>query len=315
MSSAVQLKLLTLLNVSAIKRPFDLDVPGGHRSSPTLSRETSLTPQQPPQPSSIEVNGSSSSSSRGADGEPPKKKKKGVIFGGVIGPSGSTIKDGEASKSGSGEKKSKKNKKSEKAVEVDAEAPAASVSAEASTSAFALEPESDSSSDEAETTTSKSTTTPSSTSDAFTSHFSINPPILTEPTREAAEAHEWMSRRRVLGGLGRVVECLPKGFTEDVEGEGAGSSRVSIWKLSPLGKALPADKFPLLPRHRIISQITPSLLPTYKSNSPNPTDLENAALRTMGGYKDMYLHGIERDEDVEGVRGAAMLHAVNHVLK
>lgn len=223
MSSAVQLKLLTLLNVSAIKRPFDLDVPGGHRSSPTLSRETSLTPQQPPQPATVEANGSSSS--RGADGEPPKKKKKGVIFGGVIGPSGSTIKDGEASKSG---KKSKKSKKSEKAVDADAEAPAASVSAEASTSAFALEPESDSSSDEIETTTSKSTTTTSSTSDVFTSHFSINPSILTEPTREAAEAHEWTSRRRVLGGLGRVVECLPKGFAEDVEGEGAGSSRVSI---------------------------------------------------------------------------------------
>jgi hypothetical protein len=136
MSSAVQLKLLTLLNVSAIKRPFDLDVPGGHRSSPTLSRETSLTPQQPPQPATVEANGSSSSSnSRGADGEPPKKKKKGVIFGGVIGPSGSTIKDGEASKSG---KKSKKSKKSEKAVDADAEAPAASVSAEASTSAFAF---------------------------------------------------------------------------------------------------------------------------------------------------------------------------------
>jgi U3 small nucleolar RNA-associated protein 25 len=313
MSSAVQLKLLTLLNVSAIKRPFDLDVPGGHRSSPTLSRETSLTPQQPPQPSTVEANGSSSSSSRGADGEPPKKKKKGVIFGGVIGPSGSTIKDGEA-KSGSGEKKSKKNKKSEKAVELDAEAPAASVSAEASTSAFALEPESDSSSDEAETTTSKSTTTTASTSDAFTSHFAIAPPILTELTREAAESHEWTSRRRVLDGLGRVVECLPKGFAEDVEGEGAGSSRVSIRTLRSFCLSQWIESLICL-EYRTVSQITPSLLPTYKSNSPNPTDLENTALRTMGGYKDMYLHGIERDEDVEGVRGAAMLHAVNHVLK
>jgi len=43
--------------------------------------------------------------------------------------------------------------------------------------------------------------------------------------------------------------------------------------------------------------------------------MQNSALQALGGYKDVYLHGVDREEEVERVRGAAMLHAVNHVLK
>ena len=241
MSSAVQLKLLTLLNVSAIKRPFDLDVPGGHRSSPTLSRETSLTPQQPAitTTTTTSTSNAGSSNSRGTDGEPPKKKKKGVIFGGVIGPSGSTIKSGEAgsaSGSGSAEKKGKKNKDKKRVTSSNpADEVSESLTAETSTltstsAPFELEAEESSDEDEDDDTptssASTSKTSPISTADAFQTHFAITPLILDDETREAAEAHQWTSRRRVFPGLGRVVDCLPKG-QEEGQVQSSGSSRVS----------------------------------------------------------------------------------------
>lgn len=293
MSSAVQLKLLTLLNVSAIKRPFELDVPGGHRSSPTLSRETSLVPQiREPATGTPKKNGSSSkspsksasktSNGRGADGEPPKKKKKGVIFGGVIGPSGSTIKEGKSE-----EKKGKKNKdkkRGEEQADLDAVAAASAVKASGSTSTstFDLVEESDSSDDDDETTPATTTS-----QDAFQSHFAVSPSILNDTTRESAEAHEWTSRRSHIHGLGRVVSCLPKG-REDVEDQGkTGSS----------------------------SRITPSLLGPYKSLYPTPSDMQKSTLHALGAYQDVYLHGVREEEELERIRGAGMLHAVNHVLK
>jgi U3 small nucleolar RNA-associated protein 25 len=87
MSTAVQLKLLTLLNVSAVKRPFDLDQPGGHKRS-------SLTPDT-----------QDSRSLQSEEQEPKKKKqKRRIVLGGEIGPSGSEAKL-------IGEQKAKKDKK------------------------------------------------------------------------------------------------------------------------------------------------------------------------------------------------------------
>ncbi|WVO21378.1 uncharacterized protein IAS62_002686 [Cryptococcus decagattii] len=68
MSTATEVKLLTLLNVSAVKRPRELDLPGGHRSSPSLK--------------------GTSTQQNSEDGE-PKKRRKSVIWGGEVGPSGS----------------------------------------------------------------------------------------------------------------------------------------------------------------------------------------------------------------------------------
>ena len=72
MSTVTELKLLTLLNVSAIKRPRDLDQPGGFRGSPPISRST-RTARREPQPG------------------PSNKRRKGVVWGGELGPSGSTF--------------------------------------------------------------------------------------------------------------------------------------------------------------------------------------------------------------------------------
>jgi hypothetical protein len=40
MSTDTEVKLLTLLNVAAIKKPRDLDIPGGQRGSPALNSRT-----------------------------------------------------------------------------------------------------------------------------------------------------------------------------------------------------------------------------------------------------------------------------------
>jgi U3 small nucleolar RNA-associated protein 25 len=81
MSTSVELKLLTLLNVSAIKRPREADQPGAQRRSISVSPSVQPNPQ-----SSTAVESSTEIESTE---EPPRKKKRGVSFGGEVGPSGS----------------------------------------------------------------------------------------------------------------------------------------------------------------------------------------------------------------------------------
>lgn len=76
MSTETEVKLLTLLNVSAIKKPRDLDIPGGQRGSPSL-QGTSGNNSAVGSPAAIPT------PSNGT------KKRKGVKFGGELGPSGS----------------------------------------------------------------------------------------------------------------------------------------------------------------------------------------------------------------------------------
>ena len=80
MSTATEVKLLTLLNVAAIKKPRDLDIPGGQRGSPALnSRTASPVPAPALKSKGAKANGNG------------VKKRKSVIFGGELGPSGSTF--------------------------------------------------------------------------------------------------------------------------------------------------------------------------------------------------------------------------------
>jgi U3 small nucleolar RNA-associated protein 25 len=79
MSTEIEVRLLTLLNVAAIKKPRQLDIPGGHRGSPSLrSRSTSEN-------TSVDASPAVSAPSTGG------KKRKSVVFGGELGPSGSTF--------------------------------------------------------------------------------------------------------------------------------------------------------------------------------------------------------------------------------
>ncbi|TXT15623.1 hypothetical protein VHUM_00126 [Vanrija humicola] len=153
MTTATEVKLLTLLNVSAIKRPREGEKPGGFRS-PTVSRQQS-------------VDGDAAAAA--------PKRRRSVVFGGELGPSGSTY--GQNSKKAKGKGKAAEPVEAvEEAAEPDAE----------------LEADSD---DEA-----------ANDDDTFNTHFGGAPTILT-PAAVAAEAeHKWVTSRTTLRGLGRVVE-------------------------------------------------------------------------------------------------------------
>lgn len=96
-SSMTDLKLLTLLNVSAVKRPFEKDVPGGHRGSPALGGRRSASIATSDSPAPAPASSSKTNGANGTNGSSPGAKskaagkRKGVVFGGEIGPSGSTL--------------------------------------------------------------------------------------------------------------------------------------------------------------------------------------------------------------------------------
>lgn len=168
---STEVKLLTLLNVSAIKRPRELDLPGGFRS-PSTSRPQSV------------------------DGaEPAPKKKRGVVFGGEIGPSGSTY-----GKKGKGKKAVKiaveENEDGEEVIEEIVEDGEDEESAEG-------EGEDDDAND-----------------DTFNTHFGPETPLLSRI--EEAKEGQWTQHRATIKGLGRVVEMRP-GDAPAAEG----SARVS----------------------------------------------------------------------------------------
>lgn len=102
MSTSVQLKLLTLLNVSAIKRPREADQPGAQRRSISVSPSEQAQPQSSIEPTSSGAGGETSE-------EPPRKKKRGVSFGGELGPSGSGLKKEKADKKKSDASKVERN--------------------------------------------------------------------------------------------------------------------------------------------------------------------------------------------------------------
>lgn len=121
MSTATEVKLLTLLNVSAIKKPRSLDQPGGFRSSPSFSRtaspvvqtngakengttSTNGTPNGTPN-GVTKVKGKKSRKSYGVvdlEAERPGKRRKSVVFGGEVGPSGSTFGKSKSADKGKG---------------------------------------------------------------------------------------------------------------------------------------------------------------------------------------------------------------------
>jgi len=84
MSTDTEVKLLTLLNVAAIKKPRDLDIPGGQRGSPALNSRTASPVPAP----ALKAKGAKANGIANGNGV---KKRKSVIFGGELGPSGSTF--------------------------------------------------------------------------------------------------------------------------------------------------------------------------------------------------------------------------------
>lgn len=197
MSTATEVKLLTLLNVSAVKRPRELDLPGGHRSSPSLK--------------------GTSTQQNSEDGE-PKKRRKSVIWGGEVGPSGSDyLKDNS---------KKRKEKAKKKAVGMDETL--ANSDAVKVVEVDEMEVYDEQSGGEEEDLTSGRLTSHLTNllmgnmichTDLFNIHFSAAPPILTPEALSSAEGNQWKSGRKNLKGFGRVVELTPEqstfGFAEE----------------------------------------------------------------------------------------------------
>ncbi|WVR09518.1 hypothetical protein IAU60_006586 [Kwoniella sp. DSM 27419] len=256
MSTATEIKLLTLLNVSAVKRPRDLDLPGGHRGSPSLGRAGS----------------SNGPASEEGGNESAKKRRKSVVFGGEIGPSGTTF-----GKKGKGKAVTAVQKEANGIGKVDEES--VNGDPEGALDEMVVEGESE---DEAESSS-------SANADLFNVHFATSPGILTPEAVTAAEENRWKAERKTLKGFGRVVE-LQAGSTSS---------------------------------EQLKTRMTPALAASLKAS--NPTPLLSNALAHLGTYKDFYLHSLDgeadggesqlRGEQKEAMRQAAVVHALNHVLK
>lgn len=187
MTTAAEVKLLTLLNVSAVKRPRALDQPGGFRS-PAASRAQSES-------------GSSTPRLGNGNEEPQPKRRRSVVFGGEVGPSGSTY----------GKKPKKKVAIAEEAEGNEAEAngvdgEVAEVNGEAEEDDAEDDADSD---DEGE--------------DTFVTHFGASPAVLSDAAVAAAEGDQWETSRVSVQGLGRVVEQRPAGCAR-----ASGKARVSL---------------------------------------------------------------------------------------
>ncbi|KAI9637456.1 uncharacterized protein MKK02DRAFT_23689 [Dioszegia hungarica] len=267
MVSLTEVKLLTLLNVTAIKKPFEMDVPGGHRGSPALGGRSA----------------SASTSKAGANGEKTKRRKS-VVFGGEVGPSGSTFA-GKRKRAGG-----------DMGVEVE-DGPSKKNTAQANGNGHAevrakaagLEVEEEMSEDEGKGRAVKH--------DTFSTHFAEAPPQLTDEAIAQADEGNWSVDRKLLSGFGRVAELQPGRQTE-------GSTASSSSSLT--------------------TKITPSLM-SQIGESATDDPLFSTALSQLGTYKDIYLHSLDGEaegtekklfgEQKEAMRKAAVVHALNHVLK
>lgn len=185
---AAQVKLLTLLNVSAVKRPFELDRPGGSRrrqEAVALAAEEHAQHQL-------------------QDAQEPatKKKKKGISWGGEMGPTGSTVVK-KSSVTKAAEPVNVKSKSKGKPAG-KASAPEAVVEEKENVaSAGPLQLEADDGSDDDDETTSATT---KKDTDAFNLHFDVSPAVLTSEAIQQAESGSWKQARKTVPGLGKVVE-------------------------------------------------------------------------------------------------------------
>lgn len=128
--------------------------------------------------------------------------------------------------------------------------------------------------------------------DNFVAHFGPSPEILNDQAIASASGNEWETTRKPLKGYGKVVELSPKASTSASDDEKK-------------------------------NRITPSLLARLVEHGGDA--LVNTALAHLGTYKDLYVHSLDGEADgtetklfgekKEAMRKAAMVHAMNHVLK
>jgi U3 small nucleolar RNA-associated protein 25 len=240
MASLTELKLLTLLNVSAVKHPRPLDIPGGHRGSPTISRNQSPSSKRL---TSDNKEGSDGNGVNGDDSARKAKRRKSVVFGGEVGPSGSSFANG----TGKGKQSQDKTKGKKKSVDINAaqvpnghtsgngNAHLASEKSHGAVNGHVTIAEHDSE-EEGESSNSGMYNVSSRTvridpvignSDMFNIHFGLEPPVLTPARVNAANSNEWSSKKIGFEGFGRGVELQIGAMSQEGESSVASRTRVS----------------------------------------------------------------------------------------
>lgn len=325
MTSLTEVKLLTLLNVTAIKRPRDLDRPGGYRASPVVSRTGSVdnAAEQNGAAASAVQNGSQDSQD-GAD-RPPLKKRKSVNFGGELGPSGSTYLKGKvkgkAKTNGAGPAPQKANG--------HAEAPNGSSSSGIAAEFLGLADLAEASDDEEATGASASASSSAAAGesrvsaesvelnlaakDVWAARYGGTSSLLQPEAIASAEKREWTNEATSLIGYGRAVESRPGSSSAQASTQSLSDSKTRV-SIHLLGHSCHcADGW----------QITPALLSSLQKSTPEA--LTSTSLSHLGTYRDFYLHSMDGEADgtkalgkedhVRGMRQAVIVHALNHVLK
>ncbi|RXK42415.1 U3 small nucleolar RNA-associated protein 25 [Tremella mesenterica] len=186
MSSATEVRLLTLLNITATRYPLDRDQPGGHRSS------TSTPTPASPQPN---------------EGQAVKRRKS-VVFGGEVGPTGSSFVRKRLKVDFGLDKPSQKDKVRVEEVDDGLKEGEEGVLME-------------------DVEESEDESGPSGSQDMFNLHFGPSPSILTPESISAADAHEWGVERKSLKGFGKSVESRP-GKTDEL-----GSNEEALNRITP----------------------------------------------------------------------------------
>ncbi|ORX38416.1 hypothetical protein BD324DRAFT_620775 [Kockovaella imperatae] len=285
MSSKTEVKLLTLLNVSAIKKPRALDKPGGYRGSPLRSTlplsSIEGTNGDVQSPASVKrarksVSAASQADVSASEDAQPVKRRKSVVFAGEIGPSGSTY--------ASPIKSSGNVKGKGKAKEVT------SISG-SSISSKAADGVSKRVVDLVDDEDDEEVSPMADAEDMFNVHFGSETVYLTAESIAKVNEDDWTSGPVALAGFGKAVSYLP----------GAGSP----------------------PSPDVQNRIIPSLLSSVRESDDSM--LVSQATSHLGTYKDIYLHSLDDEADGSekilygpqkgAIRQAIMVHALNHVLK
>lgn len=265
----IQVKLLTLLNVSAVKRPGETDLPGAHTKFPVRSKTRfALASASTSASASVEPTSSTETGPGEATSEPPRKKKKTVQWNGEIGPSGS--KRAVNGKTMTGTAAAVKN--DDGRLEVEAEAFSAPMVAddvdeddEGAAGSSAQGECRDLSSRGDVLIFHILPTAP----DTFTEHFGITPAVLSSEAVQAADDGAWEAvRPREVAGLGRVVESRPKVKSQASAVEGL--EAVNRVRNSILTLTCGADQRLVIRSHPLSSRNSPRCSQTLPPRSAPP---------------------------------------------
>ncbi|KII92564.1 hypothetical protein PLICRDRAFT_50928 [Plicaturopsis crispa FD-325 SS-3] len=126
--------------------------------------------------------------------------------------------------------------------------------------------------------------------DPYEQHFGLNPPALSEASRDAVDRRAWINSKETLGRLGSAVVSRPEGSTA------------------------PSQPKPAGPGHAVLDRLKAPFEARQAKQSKDRTELQNDLLSTLSSNRDMYITQTSLDNQTS-VREAISLHALNHITK